>query len=224
MNLDAAPSFRELMADTGDAAAPGPPPSRRTRGRTERRDRVFEAAVALFGERGFEETSMDDIAARAGLARTTVFNHFPRKTAFLEEWTLRRRERAARSFRDTGGAHTVRTVLGSYFRALAEVNVETRAETAALMPLAVKQTDILVDHPLARDLAEIVEDAGEPLAGSASPQRVGWLLALGYFSAVTRWVAVDPAPFDLAVELAAILDTVLGGALAAEADAAGPAR
>jgi len=215
MNLDDAPTIRELVADSD--AAPGPPPSRRTRGRHERRDRMFEAAVTLFVEKGFDETSMDDIAERAGLARTTVFNHFPRKVAFLEEWTLRRRQRAARSFKDSDRTRqSARTLLGSYFRALAEVNLETRVETSAIMPLGVRSTDILLDHPLSRDLAELLSDAGAVLAPSATPTQVGRLLALGYFSAVTRWVAVDPEPFDLAAELAAILDTVLDGALAGE--------
>jgi AcrR family transcriptional regulator len=38
---------------------------------------------------------MDDIAERADVARATVFNHFPRKAAFIDEWTARRQERAA---------------------------------------------------------------------------------------------------------------------------------
>ncbi|MEJ2885726.1 TetR/AcrR family transcriptional regulator [Actinomycetospora aeridis] len=216
MNLDTAPTIRELVADSG--AAPGPPPSRRTRGRTERRDRMFDAAVELFVEQGFDETSMDDIAERAGLARTTVFNHFPRKMAFLEEWTLRRRQQAAQSFKDSDRTRQpARTLLASYFRALAEVNVATRVETTAIMPMGVRQTDILLDHPLSRDLAELLTDAEATLAPSATPQQVGRLLALGYFSAVMRWVAVDPEPFDLASELEAVLDTVLDGALAAGA-------
>lgn len=217
MNLETAPTIRELVADPDPT--PGPPPSRRTRGRTERRDRMFEAAVELFVEQGFDETSMDDIAERAGLARTTVFNHFPRKVAFLEEWTLRRRQRAAQSFKGSDRTRrSARTLLGNYFAALAEVNLETRVETSAIMPLGVRQTDILLDHPLSRDLAALIEDADTALAPSATPTQVGRLLALGYFSAVTRWVAVEPEPFDLAAELAAILDTVLDGALAPTAD------
>jgi AcrR family transcriptional regulator len=158
---------------------------------------------------------MDDIAERAGLARTTVFNHFPRKAAFLEEWTLRRRQRAAESFRDADRTRQpARELLASYFRALAEVNLETRVETSAIMPIGVRQTDILLDHPLSRDLAELLSDAETVLAPAATPTQVGRLLALGYFSAVTRWVAVEPEPFDLAAELAALLDTVLDGALA----------
>lgn len=72
---------------------------RRTRQRHERRDRLFQAAVELFVERGYDNTTMEDIAERADTARATVFNHFQRKTAFLDEWSLRRRERAMTAVR-----------------------------------------------------------------------------------------------------------------------------
>ncbi|GAA5061610.1 AcrR family transcriptional regulator [Thermocatellispora tengchongensis] len=214
MNLQTGATIRELAAGGADAAT-APPLTRRTRKRNERRDRVFQAAIALFVERGFEETSMDDIAARSGLARTTVFNHFPRKVLFLEEWTLRRRQRAARSFGDADLAgRPVRELLGGYLAALAELNHETRAETSAILPPTLQNTDVFVAHPLARDLADLVVEAGARLRPPADPHRVGRLLALGYFSAVMRWIETEPAPFDLGEELAALLGTVLDGALA----------
>jgi len=43
------------------------------------RERLVEAAFALFGERGFERTTVDDIAERAGVGRTTFFRHFGSK-------------------------------------------------------------------------------------------------------------------------------------------------
>jgi AcrR family transcriptional regulator len=43
------------------------------------RDRLAEAAFALFGERGYEQTSIDDITERAGLGRTTFFRHYRSK-------------------------------------------------------------------------------------------------------------------------------------------------
>lgn len=39
-------------------------------------ERLFEAAFACFGERGFDRTTMEDIAARAGVARATLYYHF----------------------------------------------------------------------------------------------------------------------------------------------------
>jgi len=40
---------------------------------------LFDAAAALFVERGYEDTTMADIADRAGTSRRTAFNHFPNK-------------------------------------------------------------------------------------------------------------------------------------------------
>ena len=43
------------------------------------RDRLAEAAFALFAERGYEQTTVDDITERAGLGRTTFFRHYRTK-------------------------------------------------------------------------------------------------------------------------------------------------
>jgi AcrR family transcriptional regulator len=43
------------------------------------RDRLAHAAFELFDERGFDETTVDDIAARAGTGRTTFFRAFGSK-------------------------------------------------------------------------------------------------------------------------------------------------
>jgi len=43
------------------------------------RERLAEAAFALFDERGYEQTTVDDITERAGLGRTTFFRHYPSK-------------------------------------------------------------------------------------------------------------------------------------------------
>ena len=40
---------------------------------------LYDAAAALFIERGYEDTTMADIADRAGSSRRTAFNHFPNK-------------------------------------------------------------------------------------------------------------------------------------------------
>jgi len=43
------------------------------------RDRLAEAAFTLFDERGYEQTTVDDITERAGLGRTTFFRHYRSK-------------------------------------------------------------------------------------------------------------------------------------------------
>lgn len=47
------------------------------------RGRLEEAALALFGERGFENTTVAQIAARAGLTERTFFRYFADKREVL---------------------------------------------------------------------------------------------------------------------------------------------
>ncbi|MFB9181693.1 TetR/AcrR family transcriptional regulator [Dactylosporangium sucinum] len=43
------------------------------------RERLVDAAFELFDERGYEQTTVDDIADRAGVGRTTLFRHYRSK-------------------------------------------------------------------------------------------------------------------------------------------------
>ena len=47
------------------------------------RGRLAQAALALYGERGFENTTVAEIAARAGLTERTFFRHFADKREVL---------------------------------------------------------------------------------------------------------------------------------------------
>lgn len=50
------------------------------------RELLYRAATELFVERGYEDTTMADIAERAGTARRTAFNHFPNKGDIPMMW------------------------------------------------------------------------------------------------------------------------------------------
>ncbi|SRR6266545_3744872 len=47
------------------------------------RGRLYQAALALYGERGFERTTVAEIAKRAGLTERTFFRHFADKREVL---------------------------------------------------------------------------------------------------------------------------------------------
>lgn len=57
----------------------GPHPGRRERKKAEVRQRIADAATALFLRHGFDQVSVSQIAEAADVARPTVFAHFPRK-------------------------------------------------------------------------------------------------------------------------------------------------
>jgi AcrR family transcriptional regulator len=66
----------------GDVATRGAVPARRGRGRPrdpETDDRITTAAAELLLQRGFDRTTVDDVAARAGVGKATVYRRWPSK-------------------------------------------------------------------------------------------------------------------------------------------------
>ncbi len=51
---------------------------------TERPQEILEAALALFVEKGFAGTRLDDVAERAGLSKAAIYLYFKDKEALLE--------------------------------------------------------------------------------------------------------------------------------------------
>ena len=66
------------------------------RGRRPARERLLETAYAMFSVRGVRDVGVDEVIERAGVAKATMYRHFPSKddlvVAFLEEreqrWTV----------------------------------------------------------------------------------------------------------------------------------------
>ena len=83
-----------------------PRAGRRERHRAETRDRLYRAALALFAERGFLETTVEDITEAADVGKGTFFNYFPTKEHILAEFGGQRTaavERALQDARETKG-------------------------------------------------------------------------------------------------------------------------
>ncbi len=51
--------------------------------RNERQMRILEAAVDMFGEKGYASTSTSEIAKRAGVAEGTIFRYYKTKKRFI---------------------------------------------------------------------------------------------------------------------------------------------
>ena len=195
------------------------PPDRRTRRRNERAEQVYHTAIRLFAQHGYDATTMDDIAAAADVGRGSVFNYYPRKRAFVDEWIARRRAQAARATQaHAGDGHPLAAILHRYMDELATVNVEHRDETAALMSAALVATELLRELPLADDLARFMTaaaDRGE-LRGGADPAQAALVLATAYYATIAAWTGDEPAPFDLRERLRGLVDLVSVGILARE--------
>ncbi len=118
-------------------------------------ERILDAALAEVAQRGTTATTMDDIAARAKVARMTVFRRFGSKTALLERLMLRE----------------VRAFLAHVDTTLAAIE-DPADRVAEAFVLCVRTA---ADHPLVARLAR--HEPGATLeslsAGEPSPLDVG---------------------------------------------------
>ncbi len=79
-------------------------PSRRQRRSAEIRERLFRAALRLFAEKGFSETTVEDITEAADVGKGTFFNYFPSKDHILlafGEMQLAKLQQAIEQARET---------------------------------------------------------------------------------------------------------------------------
>ncbi|HXN71869.1 MAG TPA: TetR family transcriptional regulator [Candidatus Acidoferrales bacterium] len=58
-------------------------PNRRERRRVETQERIYRAALRIFAERGYLETTVEDITEAADVGKGTFFNYFPTKEHVL---------------------------------------------------------------------------------------------------------------------------------------------
>lgn len=126
------------------------------------RDRIYTAAIELIRARGYDAVTMTDIATAAGVARASVFNHFPAKLAFLGEWFERfTRQVLHEASQQTGNSAWTR--LCFVLEALArggEANKEIIVHVASLAmghgPLAATEAEL--DDELQLYFARIIRD------------------------------------------------------------------
>lgn len=63
------------------------------------RDRITEAALGLIAERGLSDVTMIDIARTAGIARQTLYNHYPDVASIVADATSRHNDTAIAQLR-----------------------------------------------------------------------------------------------------------------------------
>lgn len=90
------------------------------------RARIAAAALDLFQRQGYGETTIDQIAAAAGVGRRTVFRHFPTKEAMLLDHLVVRREVTLRRLSERPPAEPLLVSLLTVLRELAEEGFDRR--------------------------------------------------------------------------------------------------
>jgi AcrR family transcriptional regulator len=67
------------------ADSPFQSPQQRSKARAAKREAVLRAAVQMFNERGFHQTSLDDVAASLGISKPTIYHYLGNKDQVLLE-------------------------------------------------------------------------------------------------------------------------------------------
>ena len=83
----------------------------------ETRNRIMDASVELFSERGFNLTSVDDICEKAGVSKGAFYHHFESKhalfLALLDSW-LKNIDNAIKASRDKSVPETFELITQSF--------------------------------------------------------------------------------------------------------------
>ncbi|RTH32049.1 TetR/AcrR family transcriptional regulator [Thermus scotoductus] len=186
-----------------------------------RRERIFQAAMALFRQQGFRETTATDIAKAAHVSRGTFFNYYPYKEAVLLEYgSLLLADLREEVRRRLAQKEDPMALLRFLFQRLAAF---TQAEKDLLLPLLyellnpdpVRAKAAFLALPLGDLIAEVLKPLREKgvVRQDLSLERMGRTLADLYFLAALRWAAYTPNR-DFGEEVEKSLSLALEGILA----------
>ena len=162
---------------------------------------ISEAALRLFEDNGFEATTVESIAAAAGVSRRTAFRYFPRKedTLFPEH-----EERLARVSALMTGPESVRSALVELGRGL-----ESDRERVLQQQALIDASPVLTAADRTRDRR--LEDAVAEALRGAYLRDDALLLAgmiMGGVRAVVRAWFASGGSFDLVQRGEAVYDLV----------------
>ncbi|MCX4723189.1 TetR/AcrR family transcriptional regulator [Streptomyces sp. NBC_01306] len=189
---------------------------RRERNKRQVRAKLYEAAIALFAENGYEGTSIEAITTRADVARGTFFNHFHRKEDLIVEWGERRRARLRDCIEEVNMADGERDAeqrLSGCLVALGKMNENDGECTQAMIKAWVKAGYPLSEEPFTAELfADVVargKACGE-FSQDIDVAQVGNVLHDVYLGSLYRWCR-SGADAQLQSELREITHLVLNG-------------
>jgi AcrR family transcriptional regulator len=131
------------------------------------RQRILETAYDLFSHRGVRDVGVDEIIARSGVAKATLYNHFPTKNhlvlAFLdlreERWTFEMVETEARA-----GGETPEEQLLAIFDVFGEWFHRKDFDGPAFISVLLEMGPL---HPLGRASIQHLENINALVAGMA---------------------------------------------------------
>jgi TetR/AcrR family transcriptional regulator, cholesterol catabolism regulator len=175
-----------------------------------------DCAAALFTEKGYDATTMEDIAECADVARGTVFNYFGRKEDLILAWFDRRRAELATALGEENGGEAdtsgrlrraLRTIARLFTDDAATGRSMVRAWLQAGGPTLTPESE--TTHLFTR-IIRSGQDAGD-IAAHIDAVRAGQLLFDAYLGVLYRWAADDGDQYRLEESLLATLEILLDG-------------
>ncbi|MEH3156174.1 MAG: mycofactocin system transcriptional regulator [Gordonia paraffinivorans] len=165
------------------------------------RSRISAIAIDLFTERGFDETSVDDIAAAAGIARRTLFRYYPSKNAIawgdFDTHLAGMRGHLAGLPPTMGLADALRSSLVAFNHLdPAEVPAHRRRMALLLTVPALQAHSMLMYAGWRQVVADYVAGVTDERPGDHRPQTIAWLLLGVALAAYGQWLADDDADLD----------------------------
>jgi len=162
------------------------------------RGRLARVALELYAERGFEQTTVEDIAERAGVTERTYFRHFADKREVLFDGSAALQSLVVDAIRDAPAGRSAVEVAAEAF-ASAGALIEERHEFARRRAAVIAANPSLQERELYK-LASLTSAATAALVARGIPQPTAALAAsLGvtaFSLAFETWVA-DESSADL---------------------------
>ena len=142
------------------------------------RGRLAKAAMELYAEQGFEQTTVAEIAARAGLTERTFFRHFADKREVLFYGMERLRDLLARAVADAPASATAMDAVSAAFEAAGAMFQENpervRLRDAIVSANAeLRERELIKLAAFASAVAGALRDRGIPSRPPAWPPRRG---------------------------------------------------
>lgn len=118
-------------------------PGRRERRRLETREKLYQAAMRLFAQRGFFETTTEEITEAADVGQGTFFNYFPTKQHVLTVLSEKQLEKVetARQEAESGNV-SMQDVLHRLIHRIAEEPGRSQALTRSLMTALISNDSV----------------------------------------------------------------------------------
>jgi AcrR family transcriptional regulator len=199
----------------GGSAVVREPNGKRERGKTERRERLYEAALELFRSQGYEATTVADITRRAGVAKGTFFNYFPTKDAVLRYMGAREVGRLGAASLAGGGTSSLAR-LKRLLAALARSLEQDRDLVCLIFRRGISVAELLAGdaggfsvQPTAGLLIRQAQRTAE-VNPDLDPDMLAAALDALYLQQLVLWCE-SPHPYPLAERLTGIADLLVLG-------------